>query len=226
MEGGPWSCDKHLLILQEAVGMERVSEINFWYVPFWIQLHNLPIACLNRDVGVYLGGMVGQVKEIDAGEYGNYKGHLVGECPKNGGGLIDKAKLRFGGWMRATLPKRARFFCGNKAGGLFPSGSRIWGISTEAGRVLKRTIVDMGNTGVNVEVEDGIAHDSVKVMKPSRNCFGSIENTIKISDSVVSETTNNNDPIIKENCGMDKGKAVANYSNVEKPTSIQMNTVK
>ncbi|KAI9174746.1 hypothetical protein LWI28_022207 [Acer negundo] len=47
------------------------------YVPFWIQLHNLSIACLCRDVGVYLGGMVGEIKEIDVGEYWDCRGKFI-----------------------------------------------------------------------------------------------------------------------------------------------------
>ncbi|KAL5739858.1 hypothetical protein ACOSQ2_029038 [Xanthoceras sorbifolium] len=69
LEGGPWSFDKHLLILQEVDGTSRVSNIEFRYVSFWIQFHNLPLSCLNKEVGLFLGGMVGDVKEIDTGGF-------------------------------------------------------------------------------------------------------------------------------------------------------------
>ncbi|KAL5796491.1 hypothetical protein ACOSQ2_001311 [Xanthoceras sorbifolium] len=36
LEGGPWSFDKNLLALKEAVGIGRVSDIDFSLVPFWV----------------------------------------------------------------------------------------------------------------------------------------------------------------------------------------------
>ncbi|TXG66328.1 hypothetical protein EZV62_007603 [Acer yangbiense] len=68
LEGGLWLFDKQLIVLREASGSEKVTDLQFWYVPFWIQLHNLHLACLNKEVGLHLSGLVGQVKEIDAGE--------------------------------------------------------------------------------------------------------------------------------------------------------------
>ncbi|TXG54013.1 hypothetical protein EZV62_019269 [Acer yangbiense] len=77
LEGGPWLFDKQLLVLREASGSEKVTDLQFRYVPFWIQLHNLPLACLNREIGLHLGGLVGQVKEIDAGESGECVGQFI-----------------------------------------------------------------------------------------------------------------------------------------------------
>ncbi|KAL5798919.1 hypothetical protein ACOSQ2_003739 [Xanthoceras sorbifolium] len=54
LEGGPWSFDKNLLALKEAVGIGRVSEIDFSLVPFWVQIYDLPLACMNRDMGLIL----------------------------------------------------------------------------------------------------------------------------------------------------------------------------
>ncbi|KAL5778004.1 hypothetical protein ACOSP7_010930 [Xanthoceras sorbifolium] len=59
LEGGPWSFDKNLLALKEAVGIGRVSEIDFSLVPFWVQIYDLPLACMNRDMGLFLGGLIG-----------------------------------------------------------------------------------------------------------------------------------------------------------------------
>ncbi|KAL5814842.1 hypothetical protein ACOSQ3_025621 [Xanthoceras sorbifolium] len=57
--GGPWSFDKNLLVLKEAVSIGRISEIDFSLAPFWIQIYNLPLACMNRNMGLFLGGLIG-----------------------------------------------------------------------------------------------------------------------------------------------------------------------
>ncbi|KAL5750567.1 hypothetical protein ACOSP7_025170 [Xanthoceras sorbifolium] len=54
LEGGPWSFDKNLLVLKEAVSIGRISEIDFSLAPFWIQIYNLPLACMNRNMGLFL----------------------------------------------------------------------------------------------------------------------------------------------------------------------------
>ncbi|KAK1592224.1 hypothetical protein Q3G72_021434 [Acer saccharum] len=69
--------NEQLLVLREAAGSDKVTDLQFRHVPFWIQLHNLPLACLNRDVGLHLGGLVGQVKETDAGESGECVGQFI-----------------------------------------------------------------------------------------------------------------------------------------------------
>ncbi|KAL5751043.1 hypothetical protein ACOSP7_025646 [Xanthoceras sorbifolium] len=77
LEGGPWSFDKNLLALKEAVGIGRVSDIDFSLVPFWVQIYDLPLACMNRDMGLFLGGLIGVVQEIDGGDSGDCLGKFL-----------------------------------------------------------------------------------------------------------------------------------------------------
>ncbi|KAL5809465.1 hypothetical protein ACOSQ3_030156 [Xanthoceras sorbifolium] len=60
LEGGPWTFDKQLLVLKEASGVGRVTEVDFSWSHFWIQLHNLPLVCMGKEVGLYLGGKIGK----------------------------------------------------------------------------------------------------------------------------------------------------------------------
>ncbi|KAL5841818.1 hypothetical protein ACOSQ3_012421 [Xanthoceras sorbifolium] len=77
LEGGPWTFDKQLIVLREATGMGRISEIDFSWSPFWIQLHNLHLVCMSKEVGLYLGGMIGTVLEVDTGVGGDCFGEYI-----------------------------------------------------------------------------------------------------------------------------------------------------
>ncbi|KAH7526808.1 hypothetical protein JRO89_XSUnG0053100 [Xanthoceras sorbifolium] len=77
LEGGLWAFDKNLLVLKEASGVGRISDVNLNLTPFWIQLHNLPLACMCREVGLILGGLIGKMIEIDGGSSGSCLGKFI-----------------------------------------------------------------------------------------------------------------------------------------------------
>ncbi|KAL5814352.1 hypothetical protein ACOSQ4_024993 [Xanthoceras sorbifolium] len=77
LEGGPWCFDKFLLVLCAAKGIGKVTDSDFHQTPMWIQLHNLPIACMSREVGLFLGGKIGSVLEVDHGSSGDCLGKFV-----------------------------------------------------------------------------------------------------------------------------------------------------
>ncbi|KAL5740754.1 hypothetical protein ACOSQ2_029934 [Xanthoceras sorbifolium] len=77
LEGGPWTFDKQLLVLKEASGVGRVTEVDFSWSHFWIQLHNLPLVCMGKEVGLYLGGKIGKVLEVDTGDGGDCAGKFI-----------------------------------------------------------------------------------------------------------------------------------------------------
>ncbi|KAL5836055.1 hypothetical protein ACOSQ4_015552 [Xanthoceras sorbifolium] len=70
LEGGPWAFDKHILVLKEVSSLGKLAEEAFYWVPFWIQLYNLPLACMCKEVGVALGVIIGRVKEVELGANG------------------------------------------------------------------------------------------------------------------------------------------------------------
>ncbi|KAL5801162.1 hypothetical protein ACOSQ3_032794 [Xanthoceras sorbifolium] len=77
LEGGPWCFDKHLLVLREAHGIGKVSDIDFQFSPMWIQLHNIPLVCMSKDMGRSLGEMVGTVVDVDPGSSGDCLGKFL-----------------------------------------------------------------------------------------------------------------------------------------------------
>ena len=67
LHGGPWRFDRALLVLEEPIGKGEVQNMNFNKVAFWVQIHNVPLLCMTREIGVFLGRMIGEFKEIDVG---------------------------------------------------------------------------------------------------------------------------------------------------------------
>ncbi|KAK1583383.1 hypothetical protein Q3G72_023281 [Acer saccharum] len=67
LSGGPWCFNDSILALEEPKGMGKLQELEFCRVSFWVQLHNLPLLCMNQEVGMVLGRMLGRVEEIDLG---------------------------------------------------------------------------------------------------------------------------------------------------------------
>ncbi|TXG48810.1 hypothetical protein EZV62_024685 [Acer yangbiense] len=45
---GPWHFGKSLIVLEKPVGSGDISKLGFNKVEFWIQIHNIPIMCMNR----------------------------------------------------------------------------------------------------------------------------------------------------------------------------------
>ncbi|KAK3193759.1 hypothetical protein Dsin_025069 [Dipteronia sinensis] len=71
LSGGPWSFYRCLIVLEIPVGTGDISRMSFNHEEFWIQIHNVPLLRMNKEACLFLGGMVGEVKEIDVGPSGS-----------------------------------------------------------------------------------------------------------------------------------------------------------
>ncbi|KAL5783297.1 hypothetical protein ACOSP7_008326 [Xanthoceras sorbifolium] len=161
LTGGPWSFDKCLIVLEEPLGDGKFLEMGFNNVPFWVQLHNVPLVCMTKEIGWALGNKIGQVTDIDVGATGDclgrflrvrvvidvskplsrylrmclsegdpdtvlllrYErlteycfqcgvvGHVVRECQlaHDSSGSSSVPEFKFGTWMRAESPPKARY---------------------------------------------------------------------------------------------------------------------
>ncbi|TXG70544.1 hypothetical protein EZV62_005479 [Acer yangbiense] len=76
LQGGPWSFDKALPVLEEPTGKGDIREMRFNQVAFWIQIHNVPLLCMTTEIGRFLGSMIGVVKEIND-MTGDYAGKYI-----------------------------------------------------------------------------------------------------------------------------------------------------
>ncbi|KAK2636108.1 hypothetical protein Ddye_030900 [Dipteronia dyeriana] len=74
---GPWIFGKALIVLEEPQGTGDISCMKFNRVEFWVQIHNVPLLCMNKEIGMFLGGMIGEVTDIDVGPLGYCMGKFL-----------------------------------------------------------------------------------------------------------------------------------------------------
>lgn len=70
LAGGPWHFDRALIVLKEPSGIGNMRKQAFTHVAFWIQIHNVPLACMERDNVQKLGGLLGEVLEVETDDEG------------------------------------------------------------------------------------------------------------------------------------------------------------
>ena len=55
LEGRPWSIDRRVIMLKDFDGTAPPTQMKFQYSPFWIQVHDMPLLCMTKRVGVMIG---------------------------------------------------------------------------------------------------------------------------------------------------------------------------
>ena len=70
LEMCPWSYEKQLVLLQEFEGERVPKEIIMKWIPFWVQIYNLPLMSMTRESGLEIGGKIGRVLDVDVPEKG------------------------------------------------------------------------------------------------------------------------------------------------------------
>jgi hypothetical protein len=68
MVGRPWSYDRTLLILHDFDRKLAPYQMDFSVSPIWVQIHNMPLGCMNQEVGFQIGSMLGKVEELAVAE--------------------------------------------------------------------------------------------------------------------------------------------------------------
>ncbi|TXG60616.1 hypothetical protein EZV62_015189 [Acer yangbiense] len=63
----PWSFDDALIALEKPTGKGTMESLSFKTAVFWVQIHQIPLLCMTRDNRWFLGGMIGEVVDIDGG---------------------------------------------------------------------------------------------------------------------------------------------------------------
>ncbi|TXG46581.1 hypothetical protein EZV62_027919 [Acer yangbiense] len=75
--GRPWSFDNFLIVLLEPYGKGDIMNMKFERAAFWIQIHNVPLLCMTKKIGHFLGSMIGDVEDIDEGASGDCDGKYL-----------------------------------------------------------------------------------------------------------------------------------------------------
>lgn len=70
--GGPWHFDRALIVLVEPRGIGEINKQVFTHASFWVQIHNVPILCMNEETIQEIGGAIGTVEEVGT--------NAAGEC--------------------------------------------------------------------------------------------------------------------------------------------------
>ncbi|KAK3206892.1 hypothetical protein Dsin_020938 [Dipteronia sinensis] len=79
LSGGSWRFDRAIIIFEEPIGTREIATMGFNRTEFWVQVHNLPFMCMSEEIGLFLGNMIGEVRDIDleAGKTGSGRFILV-----------------------------------------------------------------------------------------------------------------------------------------------------
>lgn len=65
LNASPWAFKGHTIVLKPWSPSVTISEIDFTYSPFWVQIHNIPPNRQNLDNAQKLGAFIGDFVEYD-----------------------------------------------------------------------------------------------------------------------------------------------------------------
>jgi hypothetical protein len=68
LEGRPWVFEGCLFLTKDYVGIPQRTEFSFYKAAFWVQMINLPLACMGCDIGKKIGETVGTMEAVDMNE--------------------------------------------------------------------------------------------------------------------------------------------------------------
>ena len=68
LEHEPWTYDKHLVIFERVEVNVPISALSFQYIPFWVQIHDLPVHCLTPEFRDSIGSSLGTLLQMSESE--------------------------------------------------------------------------------------------------------------------------------------------------------------
>lgn len=74
---GPWHFDRALIVLQKPCGIGNVTEQSFSHVLFWVQLHNVPLMCMDTSTIHEIGAKIGKGEDVATDAIGDCFGAYV-----------------------------------------------------------------------------------------------------------------------------------------------------
>ncbi|XP_035544690.1 uncharacterized protein At4g02000-like [Juglans regia] len=64
MDGHPWLFDNSLLVLHEFDAFTPTQKLKFDSKLIWVQIHNMPFACMNKECGEHIKRSLGRIVEM------------------------------------------------------------------------------------------------------------------------------------------------------------------
>lgn len=77
MVGGPWHFDRALIVLTEPAGIGDIKKQDFSHVSFWVQIHDVSIMCMTKEMATELGEVIGKVEEVETDATGECIGQFL-----------------------------------------------------------------------------------------------------------------------------------------------------
>ncbi|KAK9200177.1 hypothetical protein WN944_015373 [Citrus x changshan-huyou] len=72
LTGGPWHISQALIVLKEPEGIGEISSHLFTHATFWIQIKNVLIKCMGKEICTGMGKLVDKIEEVDTDGAGDY----------------------------------------------------------------------------------------------------------------------------------------------------------
>ncbi|TXG48026.1 hypothetical protein EZV62_027320 [Acer yangbiense] len=107
LKGGPWSFDQAMIVFDKPAGVGEIKDLKFKDMDFWVQIHNIPLLCMTRESGTFLGRMIGEVHDINLGYVTDGSSHFLRDSDDRDMSL--DVNRRLGVWLKATSPMKRSF---------------------------------------------------------------------------------------------------------------------
>lgn len=60
----PWCFNKHLVVLEKFDAEDSIQELKFQTATFWVQVHDIPIRFMTREVAESICDIIGEVYRL------------------------------------------------------------------------------------------------------------------------------------------------------------------
>lgn len=74
---GPWHFNNALIVFIEPIGIGDISKEPFTHTSFWVQLQNVPIICMDKEILTEISEAIGKVEEVETDANGEVMGQII-----------------------------------------------------------------------------------------------------------------------------------------------------
>jgi len=77
LEEGPWNLSKELLVVRDLDERKSLDELEFNFIPIWVQISGLPLGMMNVDTAEVIGDEIGEFLGADTDDGGGAVGRFL-----------------------------------------------------------------------------------------------------------------------------------------------------
>lgn len=75
---GPWHFNNALIVFIELIGIGDIYKQPFAHTAFWVELQNVPIICMNKEILIEIGEAIEKMEEVETDANGEVVGQIIG----------------------------------------------------------------------------------------------------------------------------------------------------